>query len=273
VCGFIFGKDVGRYSPGTIAGYRVEGAETMKIFVVDDDKDFAEGLADVLEMAGHDVELAFNGEQAIKTFGERDFDVAFMDVMMPGKNGVESFLEIRKARPDAKVFMMTGYSVQELLSQAIEHGALGVLDKPVGIDELLAKLEGVKPEGMVLLAENESRFRDWVEAILKQQGYNVCVAGTGQEALDRVLDGGIDVLVLDLRLPVLSGVEVYLELKRQGKALPTIVVSGHPEEESEALDMLRDLAVTGVLTKPFDPVNLLKALKWISFESADGPGG
>ena len=53
--------------------------------------------------------------------------------------------------------------LEELLSQAIEHGALGVLDKPVGIDELLKKLEGVKPEGMVLLAEDESRFRDWVE--------------------------------------------------------------------------------------------------------------
>lgn len=245
----------------------------MKIFVVDDDRDFAEGLADVLEMAGHDVEMAFNGQDALEVLIQRDFDVAFMDVMMPGMNGVESFLEIRKFKPDAKVFMMTGYSVEELLSQAIEHGALGVLDKPVGIDELLKKLEGVKPEGMVLLAEDESRFRDWVEAILKQQGYNVCVANTGQEALDRVLDGGIDVLVLDLRLPVLSGVEVYLELKQRGKALPTIVVSGHPEEESEALDTMRDLAVTGVLTKPFDPVNLLKALKWISFDAPADPGG
>ena len=239
----------------------------MKIFVVDDDRDFAEGLADVLEMAGHDVEMAFNGQDALEVLIQTDFDVAFMDVVMPGMNGVESFLEIRKFKPDAKVFMMTGYSVQELLDQAIDHGALGVLDKPVGIDDLLTRLENVKPEGMVLLAENESRFRDWVEAILKQQGYNVCLANTGQEALDRVLAGGIDVLVLDLRLPVLNGVEVYLELKRRGSALPTIVVSGHPDEESEDLDTLRDLAVTGVLTKPFDPVQLLKALKWISFEA------
>ena len=242
----------------------------MKIFVVDDDRDFAEGLADVLEMAGHDVEVAFNGQDALEVLIQSDFDVAFMDVVMPGMNGVESFLEIRKFKPDAKVFMMTGYSVQELLDQAIDNGALGVLDKPVGIDDLLTRLEGVKPEGMVLLADNESRFRDWVEAILKQQGYNVCLANTGQEALDRVLAGGIDVLVLDLRLPVLNGVEVYLELKRQGAALPTIVVSGHSEEESEDLDALRDLAVTGVLTKPFDPVHLLKALKWISFEMPDG---
>ncbi len=244
----------------------------MKVFVVDDDRDFAEGLADVLEMAGHDVELAFNGQDALEVLIQSDFDVAFMDVVMPGMNGVESFLEIRKFKPDAKVFMMTGYSVQELLDQAIDHGALGVLDKPVGIDDLLNRLEGVKPEGMVLLAENESRFRDWVAAILKQQGYRVCLANTGREALNRVMAGGIDVLVLDLRLPVLSGVEVYLELKRRGVALPTIVVSGQPEEESDDLDTLRDLSVTGVLTKPFDPVQLLKALKWISFEPPGGSG-
>ena len=242
----------------------------MKVFVVDDDRDFAEGLADVLEMAGHDVELAFNGQDALEVLIQTDFDVAFMDVVMPGMNGVESFLEIRKFKPDAKVFMMTGYSVQELLDQAIDHGALGVLDKPVGIEDLLVRLEGVKPEGMVLLADNESRFRDWVEAILKQQGYTVCLANTGQEALDRVMDGGIDVLVLDLRLPVLSGVEVYLELKRRGAALPTVVLSGEPDAESDDLDALRDMAVTGVLTKPFDSVHLLKALKWISSEAEPG---
>ena len=88
----------------------------LRIFVVDDHRDVAEGLADVLRMHGHEVEVAFNGEQAIRTFREKDFDIAFMDVMMPGMNGVESFLEIRKIKPAAKVFMMTGYSVEQLLN-------------------------------------------------------------------------------------------------------------------------------------------------------------
>ena len=94
----------------------------MRIFIVDDHRDVAEGLADVLRMHGHEVEVAHNGEQAIRIFKEQDFDIAFMDVMMPGMNGVESFLEIRKIKPDAKVVMMTGYSVTQLLDQAIETG-------------------------------------------------------------------------------------------------------------------------------------------------------
>ena len=116
----------------------------MRIFDVDDDRDLAESLAEVLELSGHEVEIAFSGEEAVEVFREKDFDVSFMDVVMPGMNGVESFLEIRKIKPDAKVFMLTGYSVAQLLEQAIENGALGVLEKPIGIEELLAKIDNMK---------------------------------------------------------------------------------------------------------------------------------
>jgi CheY-like chemotaxis protein len=61
------------------------------VFIVDDDKDFAETLKMVLEGRGYDVEIAHSGEEAIAKFCEQDFDIAFMDVKLPGKNGVASF--------------------------------------------------------------------------------------------------------------------------------------------------------------------------------------
>ncbi len=246
---------------------------SLKIFVVDDDRDAAEGLAEVLQMFGHQVQTAFNGKDAIEIFREQEFDVSLMDVMMPGMNGVESFLEIRKIQPDAKVYMMTGYSVQQLLTQAIENGALGVWHKPVDMDQLLASLEEIQPDGMVLLADDDPAFCENIEQILRQHDYSVCVAKTGQEALDKVLNENIDVLVLDLQLPVLNGFEVYLQLKKQGRAVPTIVVTGHAEEESQAIDMLRDMTSTGVLVKPFDPSKLIQALEVISKEAAAQPSG
>ncbi len=60
-----------------------------------------------------------------------------MDVKLPGMNGVETFLALRKQRADAQVIMMTGFSVEQLLSRAIENGARGVLYKPLAIPELL----------------------------------------------------------------------------------------------------------------------------------------
>ena len=124
----------------------------LKILVLDDDIDLAEGLAEILEMNGHVVAVVHNGINAVDAFRENDFDVGFFDVKMPGMNGVESFLEIKKIKPDAKVFMMTGYSVEQLLQQALANGALGVMRKPFDVDKLIGKLDGIK-EGLIVVAE------------------------------------------------------------------------------------------------------------------------
>ena len=68
-------------------------------------------MGELFELEGHRVHVVYSGEDAIAAYHQADFDVSFLDVMMPGMNGVESFLEIRKLRPNANVFMMSGYSV------------------------------------------------------------------------------------------------------------------------------------------------------------------
>ncbi|MFN2297961.1 MAG: response regulator [Anaerolineales bacterium] len=238
----------------------------LNVFVVDDDRDFAESLADILIGAGHNVELCSDGETAVQIFREREFDITFMDVKLPGKNGVESFLEIRAIRPQARVVMMTAYSVEQLVAQAVEQGALGVLRKPFDIDRMLAMLEDVKPKGVILMADDDPDFVDSLHNLLADRGYRVLVARTGQEALDAVLADGIDILVLDLKLPVLTGLEVYLELKSKDRALPTIIVTGYAAEESEAIDRLRAMSVSGCLIKPFHPQELLDIIRLIEDE-------
>jgi DNA-binding response OmpR family regulator len=121
----------------------------ISILIVDDDRDLAESLADVLEARGYAVELAGSGEEGVARFQQQDFDLVFTDVKLPGMNGVESFFAFRKIKPDAKVVMMTGFSVEQLLAQAIENGALAVLHKPFAIPEILAVLERIKPHGVV----------------------------------------------------------------------------------------------------------------------------
>ncbi len=235
-----------------------KAATPLRIFVVDDHRDVAEGLADVLRMHGHEVEVAFNGEQAVRTFREKDFDITFMDVMMPGMNGVESFLEIRKIKPAAKVFMMTGYSVEQLLDQAVEKGAYGVLHKPVAMEDVLEAIERVKSQGMVLVADDDPEFSASIRDVLEDRGYRVCLARTGSEALKTVMGGGVDILVLDLQLPVISGLEVYMQLRKRGRAVPTVVVTGHSHEQTEAIDTLRAVSSTGILTKPFASTQLFE---------------
>ena len=109
---------------------------SLRIIVVDDNRDFAESIAEVLSAKGHDVIVSFSGRHAVSTCARESFDLALLDIKMPGLNGVESLSRIRRIRPDANVVMMTAYSVDELLQRAIDEGALGVLRKPFPLQDL-----------------------------------------------------------------------------------------------------------------------------------------
>jgi len=229
------------------------------ILIVDDDRDLAESLADVLEARGHAVELASSGEEGVERFRRRNFDVVFTDVKLPGMNGVESLFAFRQIKPDAKVVMMTGFSVEQLLTRAVENGALAVLHKPFAIPDILAVLERIRPTGIVVIADDDADFVDSIEPVLRGAGYRVLVARDGGDAVARVAAGGVDLLILDLGLPVLSGLDVYRRLKELGKLVPTIVVTGRDHEDGLGGDILRADAES-FLVKPFDPAHLLSAV-------------
>jgi DNA-binding response OmpR family regulator len=115
----------------------------MHVLVVDDDQDHAESIADILLMQGHDVDVAHSGEEAIERFPGADFDLALLDIKLPGMNGVDTFFAFRKARPAAQVMLMTGFAPEQPISRAVEAGALGVLKKPFSVGNLLTALQQV----------------------------------------------------------------------------------------------------------------------------------
>ena len=114
---------------------------SLHILIVDDDRDHADSVADILAMRGHHIDIAGSGEAGIAKFGEGGIDVVLMDVKMPGMNGVEAFFAIRQIKPDAQVVMMTGFSLEELVEKAMANGAIGTLRKPLAIPQLLQTIE------------------------------------------------------------------------------------------------------------------------------------
>ena len=232
----------------------------LRIFVVDDDIDFAEGLAEVLEIKGHEVEIAFSAEEAVRRFRECDFDLAFIDIKMPGKNGVEALLEIRRIKPGARVIMMTGHRVGTLAELALERGASGLLNKPFDMDEMLRMVETVPSRRSILIVDDDADFSDGIRRFLAERGRSVEACLDGETALKRLRSGGVDVLVLDLRLPGISGLEVFEEARRISPDLPVIVITGYSEQESAALASMRSGRLEGLLRKPFDPGELVTTL-------------
>lgn len=119
-------------------------ASAPRVLIVEDDHDFAESLVIALGTRNCRVEVAHTGEEAIRRFRDGSYDIAFMDIKLPGKNGVQSLGEIRAFRPDAQVVMMTGFSEPALLDQARQAGAVQVLRKPFRMRELLGIIDRLR---------------------------------------------------------------------------------------------------------------------------------
>ncbi len=115
--------------------------KSLNILVVDDDVANAQSLAELFMMDNHKVIVAHNGQQAIEAFSLNKVDIGFFDVMMPIKNGVDSFLEIKAVYPEACIYFMTGYSADDLLERAMKGGAKGVFSKPVDLPRVLEVIE------------------------------------------------------------------------------------------------------------------------------------
>jgi CheY-like chemotaxis protein len=145
----------------------------LRTLIVDDDRDFAESIADLMEMLGHKPQLAYDGKRAVERFREQHFDVVLMDVRMPEMSGIEAFKAVKSIDPDAKVVLMTGYSMDQDLAEAVEAGALGVMHKPVDMRELEALLGGIKPSGAVLLVDDDVDYADSVREALESRGWQV----------------------------------------------------------------------------------------------------
>ena len=118
--------------------------KVTNVLIVEDDPDFAESLMIALGVRNCHVDVARTGEEAIRKFRSLCYDIAFMDIKLPGKNGVESLVEIRGFCPQAHVVMMTGFSEATLLDKARQAGAVDVLRKPFRLREMFGYIENLQ---------------------------------------------------------------------------------------------------------------------------------
>ena len=233
----------------------------INVLIVDDNQDLADGLGMVLEDENYDVSLAYSGAEAIGKFDKGHFDFAFIDVKLPDMNGIEVFQHIHKKDSNINAILMTGYRVEQLLAEVIDNGEVEILLKPFEIEQALDIVRKITKESIILIADDDPDFSEGLSDYLSQHGMKTLLARNGQEAVDTLLSNSIDVLILDLRMPIMCGLEVYLQLKQQGGAVKTIIVTGYGEEENETINILKSTSVTGCLFKPFKPEDMLLAIE------------
>ncbi len=101
-----------------------------EILIVEDDKDFADSVTEVLELDEHQVTVLASGEEAVANYDEKAFDLVLLDIKLPGMSGLECLRAIRTINPIAKVMIITGAYTDQNRQEAKDGGALHVLQKP-----------------------------------------------------------------------------------------------------------------------------------------------
>lgn len=115
----------------------------MKILVVDDEEAICEEFRDILGDEGYDVDIALNGEDALRKIQDTDYAIVFLDVLMPKMEGREVFERIKRLRP-VPVAIMSGYIPPNKEREILALGAIACFKKPLDlsrIKSLLASLE------------------------------------------------------------------------------------------------------------------------------------
>jgi len=107
------------------------------ILIIDDEKAIRKTLGEILSYEGYKLEEAGDGEDALKRFKEKTYDVVLCDIKMPKMDGIEFLEKAREANPDVPIIMISGHGTIETAVEAVKKGAYDYISKPPDLNRLL----------------------------------------------------------------------------------------------------------------------------------------
>jgi len=108
-----------------------------KILIIDDDAELRKTVSDVLTAAGYSTDVAVSGDEALEKIVSEKYDIALLDMMMPGRDGMDVLMDMRKLRPSTRVVMITAFATVENAVVSIKKGAHDYIAKPFKIMDLI----------------------------------------------------------------------------------------------------------------------------------------
>lgn len=223
------------------------------ILVIDDDRDVREMLIRQLSKEGLRVIAAGEGEEALRLAREVRPQVITLDVMMPGMDGwsVLSALKSDPATADIPVVIVSIIDDKNL-GHAL--GASDYLVKPVPGDRLtdvLRRFCNLTSSGLALLAEDDPDMRELLKRVLEKEKWTVVEANNGREALDLMAQRRPSLILLDLMMPEVDGMEFLDELQHhpEWSNIPVVVITAKELTEVERMFLNGSMLLSGCVKR------------------------
>ncbi|HEY0714357.1 MAG TPA: sigma-54 dependent transcriptional regulator [Polyangia bacterium] len=124
-----------------MTSHNVPVRSNLRLLVAEDELDLRDSLADALRAAGHEVELANDGAEAVAMAGAKHYDALISDINMPKMGGLQVLERMKATAPNTPIILMTAFGGISQAVAALKEGAFDYLTKPLDVDELLVRLE------------------------------------------------------------------------------------------------------------------------------------
>jgi DNA-binding NtrC family response regulator len=122
----------------------------MRILITEDDRAIRRAIRDILEMEGHQIDEAENGEEALKKFEDISFDVLFCDIKMPKMDGLELMHALRELGHQPEIIVMSGHGNIEMAVKALRLGAYDFIEKPLNLNRILVAINHLTEKGQLI---------------------------------------------------------------------------------------------------------------------------
>lgn len=254
----------------------------IKILIVDDDQMNCDLLQNVFTRHGYIVMSATSGAEGLNLFRKHVPRITLLDLRMPGMDGLTLLKEIRAIDPHAPVIVLGGGATEVQENQARALRVTDFIRKGLSLDILVEAVHriamlpvqsapvavhsgggsAIPPiDESVLVVDDDPLVCDLLVQFLSLRGYRTCGVKDGADAMKAVDDERPDVILLDLIMPGISGVEVLRSLREKGYQGGIIIMTGSHNEE--LLEEAWSLGPQEVLVKPIDLERLLTAIQLV----------
>lgn len=241
------------------------------ILVIDDEPLVCDLLRIVLGRHGYEVHTASSGREGIEAYRQRSPRFTFLDLRMPDISGIEVLKQIRKIDPQGAVMILTAGPSEKLEKEARDLGVTDFLIKGLPVEALIgavrqATLRPIESAGAtpteassILLVDDEPGIRYWLTEALTQRGHRVRAAQDGPTALALVEAEQPHLIVLDMHMPGMNGVEVLRRLRARNYAGVTMMLTG--SQDDQLLKEALNLGSIDIVSKTADPERIVLAIE------------
>jgi DNA-binding NtrC family response regulator len=233
----------------------------LRILIVDDEVDTCDNLSDIFCDMGYEVEVAYDGASALALVAENTYDIALLDLRMPGMDGLELYRRMKQVSAGTVAIVVTAHASSDTAESIMQAGAWSLISKPVNIPKLLTLVTEAGQSPFILVVDDDADLCENLWEILRTKGYRVHLAHDASEAEKALNTRRFQVVLVDLKLPGKNGSAVFDMIRKTNEDAQTLVITGYPSEMESRIREALASGAKAVCYKPFDVPALLSTIR------------